>query len=588
MIYLNDNFDIVPEEQATLAVVDLPDGNTGWIILDAPSADDSLRDQVMKAAFDPAKHPHKGKGEGGGQFAPKGEGGSNTEIVKEGKKVYPAKGIKPAAHPKFHRGSMEDALGAAVQLSLHHGKSAHVWPTANGLQLSTTFPKLPHGNEHTEVSAQRLGDEVHVGLRRHKHVAPEPKPEPKAEPKPEASAQRPAEPDKPLTHAEKYPQANKTVDGLRVMDGPVKNASSIGASLTDWDELKGIREVPVADFPGASARDMFSAADDHRRVDALAEQIKDNQEISPLIVVVDKDGPYILEGAHRLAALDKLGKKSFPAMVVIDRDEQTGVDNEPTKKNGPPDEPRTPDGKWTSGTAVAEPPAPKVESPAPASTAEFVDSMTRDDVKEWGAALDSLTGADDQYKAFVENLMHGAFSKLSDHHYVGLRDGGKLQGLMEYHPQAIRPGRESASASKTAYNIAAEKGGLRPGVYLVVDRLAVAPWHHPSQPGRVKGYGTKTFMDLVRRLTKTPAMGILLQSKTPQSDLFYDALGLQSINMGKTRTGEHLQYYALTKEDGNDLYAQYKAGAGLRKGYTKRGLDISAKAQPGVSAHSAA
>jgi len=37
-------------------------------------------------------------------------------------------------------------------------------------------------------------------------------------------------------------------------------------------------------------------------------------------MAVDKDGPYILEGAHRAAALHMLGAKSFPAQVVLDKE----------------------------------------------------------------------------------------------------------------------------------------------------------------------------------------------------------------------------------------------------------------------------
>ena len=34
--------------------------------------------------------------------------------------------------------------------------------------------------------------------------------------------------------------------------------------------------------------------------------------------VVDKEGPYILEGAHRLGALYLVGVKHIPALVVLD------------------------------------------------------------------------------------------------------------------------------------------------------------------------------------------------------------------------------------------------------------------------------
>jgi len=42
---------------------------------------------------------------------------------------------------------------------------------------------------------------------------------------------------------------------------------------------------------------------------------------SPLIVVIDSDGPYILEGATRIDAIYNLGIKTFPALVVIDKED---------------------------------------------------------------------------------------------------------------------------------------------------------------------------------------------------------------------------------------------------------------------------
>jgi ParB-like chromosome segregation protein Spo0J len=55
-------------------------------------------------------------------------------------------------------------------------------------------------------------------------------------------------------------------------------------------------------------------------VKKLAEEIKETNEINPLIVVIDNEGLYVLEGGHRLAALHLLGKKTLPALVVRDLD----------------------------------------------------------------------------------------------------------------------------------------------------------------------------------------------------------------------------------------------------------------------------
>ena len=64
---------------------------------------------------------------------------------------------------------------------------------------------------------------------------------------------------------------------------------------------------------------LFTQSDEILRCKKLAEQIKESGEISPLIVVEDADGLYILEGSHRYDALYYLGAKSFPALLVIDQ-----------------------------------------------------------------------------------------------------------------------------------------------------------------------------------------------------------------------------------------------------------------------------
>lgn len=115
----------------------------------------------------------------------------------------------------------------------------------------------------------------------------------------------------------------KTISGLKVRT-EVPNMRSIDSSIENPEELPGIREVPLSDFPATSgaykSSNHFYAADDVARVDKLADQIKASGEINPLIVAIDEKGPYVLEGGHRLAALHKLGKKSLPAKIVIDRD----------------------------------------------------------------------------------------------------------------------------------------------------------------------------------------------------------------------------------------------------------------------------
>lgn len=114
----------------------------------------------------------------------------------------------------------------------------------------------------------------------------------------------------------KYPIAGKVVDGRTVLDN-IDNTSSIGASLYNYKVLDGIREVPMSDFVVSGKH---YSVEGTRRIEQLAIEIRESQEISPLIVVVDKEGSYVLEGSHRLSALKLLNAKSFPALVVIDYD----------------------------------------------------------------------------------------------------------------------------------------------------------------------------------------------------------------------------------------------------------------------------
>ena len=113
-----------------------------------------------------------------------------------------------------------------------------------------------------------------------------------------------------------YPRAGAEVDGREVLP-ETPNLASIDGSVEDYDILKGIREVSMSEMSD-DPRTIMYAADDFRRAKDLAAEIQRRKKISPLIIVVDKEGPYLLEGAHRLVALIELKAKSFPAVVVID------------------------------------------------------------------------------------------------------------------------------------------------------------------------------------------------------------------------------------------------------------------------------
>lgn len=108
-----------------------------------------------------------------------------------------------------------------------------------------------------------------------------------------------------------------TVDGREVLPD-VSNTSSIGSSVEDPEVLPGLYEIPMSAFDPAYKPRPHSTQE-RQRLDELKAAISHNKQISPLIVVIDDQGPYVLEGGHRFDALHEMGAKSFPAMVVIDK-----------------------------------------------------------------------------------------------------------------------------------------------------------------------------------------------------------------------------------------------------------------------------
>lgn len=147
-----------------------------------------------------------------------------------------------------------------------------------------------------------------------------------------------------------FERAGDTVDGRTVRQS-VPNMGSIAASLDNYTVLDGVREVPLSAFEQTAAKDLFATKNDRDRVRALASQIEASGEIAPLIVVVDNEGPYVLEGGHRLAALDALGAKSLPAVVVIDSGAMYSKRSEPTnqpQQPSPRKELRQNEREWTA------------------------------------------------------------------------------------------------------------------------------------------------------------------------------------------------------------------------------------------------
>lgn len=111
---------------------------------------------------------------------------------------------------------------------------------------------------------------------------------------------------------------DSVVDGRKIINaGSIPNLSSIDSSVDNPKVLPGIHEVPMSEF---ELTGKHYSVEGQKRIDSLAEQIKHSKEITPLIVVMDREGAYILEGATRVDALHNLGAKSFPAKVVLDMD----------------------------------------------------------------------------------------------------------------------------------------------------------------------------------------------------------------------------------------------------------------------------
>ena len=60
------------------------------------------------------------------------------------------------------------------------------------------------------------------------------------------------------------------------------------------------------------------SSSENKCIQSLENQIKESKQISPIIVVMDAKGFYILEGSHRADALYNLGASTVPALIVID------------------------------------------------------------------------------------------------------------------------------------------------------------------------------------------------------------------------------------------------------------------------------
>ncbi len=129
-----------------------------------------------------------------------------------------------------------------------------------------------------------------------------------------------ARPSVPAELDQLYPRAGATVDG-RTVGTEIPNTSSLDASFTRYEELPGVRAVPMRLFN--TEPPTFRSTSEEKRTRELAERIRASGRVDPLIVVIDSEGPtnpYILEGGHRFDALKLIGASAFPGLVVLDQD----------------------------------------------------------------------------------------------------------------------------------------------------------------------------------------------------------------------------------------------------------------------------
>lgn len=117
----------------------------------------------------------------------------------------------------------------------------------------------------------------------------------------------------------RYPKAGKYVDG-RFVRKDVPNMASIDGYFGESEALPGIRVVKMSDMGPPPNAGWRSRVSDH--VKRLAEAIRESKELNPLIVGIEfKKGPFIIEGSHRIDALDYLDAKAFPAVVIVGYDD---------------------------------------------------------------------------------------------------------------------------------------------------------------------------------------------------------------------------------------------------------------------------
>jgi hypothetical protein len=94
--------------------------------------------------------------------------------------------------------------------------------------------------------------------------------------------------------------------------------TSAQSHFNDYEVAPGVRSVPLDSLGDLGG---YSDAKEQKRIEALAERMREDKEITPIFVGIDPNGEaYIMEGQHRARAFKAMGMQSIPARVVVDFD----------------------------------------------------------------------------------------------------------------------------------------------------------------------------------------------------------------------------------------------------------------------------
>lgn len=108
--------------------------------------------------------------------------------------------------------------------------------------------------------------------------------------------------------------------------------TSASSSFVNYEVAPGIRIISFKSL--GKLLGGYDSPNDLKRINNLAEKIRETNSIAPLFIGLHGDGTlYIIEGQHRARALLKLGYDSVPGVVVVDMDSNEANIAENVDKN---------------------------------------------------------------------------------------------------------------------------------------------------------------------------------------------------------------------------------------------------------------